>query len=295
MNNLIPLYQQRFNLQNSTFVRIAHDDAMIAIVYKIIQPSGTHLILKISPRSQDYFREVYFLKHFAGVLPVPKIIQTADPEEDVPGAILMECFPGELLQEADFTDAVAYELGSLLARIHLNSVHAYGDLTQPQSMTSDVRLYFASKFNEGFKECSNHLSQELLDRSRAYFDAHINLLSSVDGPCMIHRDFRAGNIMMHQGKIQGIIDWASGRASFAQEDFAPLYDGGWPAIPARKRSFLAGYASIRPVPDYAAMIPLLRLGRAFATIGFTVKTETWMDANARIYQHYRKYLETLLG
>jgi hypothetical protein len=30
MDNLIALYQQRFNLQNASFLRIEHDDAMVA-------------------------------------------------------------------------------------------------------------------------------------------------------------------------------------------------------------------------------------------------------------------------
>lgn len=47
MDNLITLYQQRLNLQDSTFSRIEHEDAMVAIVYKVTQPNGAQLILKI--------------------------------------------------------------------------------------------------------------------------------------------------------------------------------------------------------------------------------------------------------
>jgi Ser/Thr protein kinase RdoA (MazF antagonist) len=131
-----------------------------------------------------------------------------------------------------------------------------------------------------------------MEQCRGYFDTHLNLLASVDGPCMIHRDFRAGNVIVYDGKIQGIIDWASGRASFAEEDFCPLEHGEWWAHSSCKKSFLAGYASIRPVPDYSAVMPLLRLSRAFATIGFTVKTGTWESSNTRAYEFNRRFLET---
>ena len=79
MGNLIPLYRQRLSLQRATFSRIDHDDAMVALVYKVTQPTGTELILKVCARNNDYLREVFFLKHFCGILPVPRIIQGRPP------------------------------------------------------------------------------------------------------------------------------------------------------------------------------------------------------------------------
>lgn len=292
MDNLIALYKQRLNLQSATFTRIDHDDAMVAIVYKIVQPKALPLILKICPRTEDYLREVYFLKHFEGTLPVACMIQEVPPETGVNGAILMEYLSGTLLKKTDFTEQLAYDIGALLARIHLNRVAGFGDLTQPQDLSPDPRVYFTCKFEEGFAECSNHLPKTLIEQCRHYYDTHLHLLASVDGPCMIHRDFRPGNVMVYDGKLQGIIDWASGRASFAEEDFCPMELGEWPTCPTSKKSFLAGYASIRPVPDFNAMMPLLRLSRAFATIGFTVKHGTWANRHARVYKFNRQFLET---
>lgn len=291
MDNLITLYQRHLSLQDAIFSRIDHNDAMVAIVYKITQPTGTQLILKICARTEDYLREMYFLKYFAGKLPVPRILQVVRPDTDIHGAILMECLPGTLLKKADFTDALAYEIGSLLARIHLNRVAGYGDLTQPHNLSPDPRVYFTLKFEEGFTECSNHLPKALLEQCRRYYDTHVNLLASVDGPCMVHRDFRPGNVIVYDGKLQGIIDWSSGRASFAEEDFCPMEHGEWPTNSTNKKFFLAGYASIRPVPDYSALMPLLRLSRAFATIGFTVKRGTWENSHAHVYQFNRQFLE----
>jgi Ser/Thr protein kinase RdoA (MazF antagonist) len=267
---------------------------MVAIVYRITKPNGMQLILKICDRSKDYLREVYFLKYFAGKLPVPRIIQLVEPETNIHGAILMECLPGTLLATTDFTDALAYEMGSLLARIHENRMAGYGDLIQPQDLNPDPRVHFTLKFEEGLEECSNHLPNALLEQCRRYYDAHLNLLSSVDGPCMIHRDFRAGNVIVGDGKIQGIIDWSSARASFAEDDFCPMEHGEWPSDAISKESFLSGYASIRPVPHYSTIMPFLRLNRAIATIGFTVKRGTWEGSSARLYQFNRRFLETFI-
>jgi Ser/Thr protein kinase RdoA (MazF antagonist) len=295
MNHSISLYQELFQLQNATFSLIDHEDTMVAIVYKITQQNGTELILKICRRTSDYLREAYFLEHLAGSIPLPRLIQTVPPKTGIHGAILMEYLHGTLLNLQDLTPSLTHEIGSALARLHLHRVSDYGDLTQPQSLSPDPRVHFTLKFEEGLSECSQHLPQEILDQCRRYFDEHVHLLHAVDGPCTIHRDFRPGNVMVDQGKLQGIIDWASGRASFAEEDFCPIEHGQWGSNPTIKQSFLQGYASIRPVPEYKAMMPLLRLSRAIAIIGFLVKNETWNTLHTQVYQFNRQYLDTFFA
>ncbi len=58
---------------------------------------------------------------------------------------------------------------------------------------------------------------------------------------------------------------------------------------------LAGYATIRPVPDYTRLISFLRLNKAIATIGFTVKRGIWNNSSSSLYLHNRQFLETLIG
>ncbi len=295
MNTPITLYQERLNLQEASFSRIDHEDAMVAVVHKVTLTSGTELILKICNRPNDYLREVYFLNHFATATPtvaVPRIIQVVKPEETVNGAILMECLQGALLKIKDFTETLAYEMGSSLARIHLNQQAGYGDLIEPQNLRPDARTHFTLKFEEGFEECATHLPKALLRQCREYYDSHVHLLDTVDGPCIIHRDFRPGNVLVDDGKLQGIIDWASARAGFAQEDFCSMEHGEWPTHPANKKSFLEGYATVRPIPKYDDVMPLLRLNKAIATIGYTVKIGTWDTTHTRIYKYNREFLDT---
>ncbi len=292
MDKRITEYKHRLNLEKAVFSRIEHEDALVAIVYKVTDANGQQFILKISRSPNDYFREVYFLNYFAGRLPVPHIIKVVQPEANIYGAILMECFPGTLLNTNDFRGELAYEIGAFLARIHLNRVSGYGDPIQYSDLTPDPRAYFTLKFDEGLEECSKHLSKVLLAQCRSYFDTHLHLLSSVDGPCIVHRDFRPGNLIVYQGRLHGIIDWAGARASFAEEDFCSLEHGEWSNNANGKEPFLRGYASIRSVPDYKGLMPLLRLNKAVATIGFTVKRGTWESSNAQLYNVNRQFLET---
>jgi len=292
MDHLISRYQQRLNLFNASFTRIEHDDAMVAIVYKVAESAGKQLILKICARVSDYFREVHFLNFFAGKLPVPRIVQVVQPDDDLEGAVLMECLPGAPLKIADLTDGLVYELGSLLARIHLNRTQGYGDLIESRSLNSDPRLYFSFKFEEGLTECSSLLPKKWIEQSRVYLNEHIHLLDLADGPCIVHRDFRPANLIVSEGKLQGIIDWAGARSSFSQEDFCTMEHGEWPMDPSKKKAFLAGYASVRQVPGSKEMMPLLRLSRAIAIIGFTAKGGTWNSSHARPYQINRSFLES---
>lgn len=203
----------------------------------------------------------------------------------------MECFSGNLLNKKDITDKISYEAGILLTSLHLNRVNQFGDLTQAHSLSPDPRAPFMHKFEESFSECSHNLPKDLIEKSWQYYKTHVDALNLVDGACLIHRDFRPGNIIVLDGQITGIIDWASARASFAERDFSPLELDEWSNESKINKSFLMGYASIRPIPEYQQIIPLLLMNRALSVIGFTVKKGTWNNINAPAYQANIKYLD----
>lgn len=289
--DLVDLYRRKLNLPNAVFTRVEHEDAMVDAVFKISHSERPDLILKVCSRKGDFLRESYFLSRLAGKIPVPKIIQLMEPEAGLDAAVLMECVRGDLLRSETITKTLASEIGALLARIHLEYAEGYGDLTDPSHLSGAPRIPFTMKFEEGLEECKGHLPESLLDTCRHHFNKDIDLLLSADGPCVIHRDFRPGNIIASDGKVRGIIDWSSGRGGFAEDDFCPLEFGEWPA--GCKNSFLEGYASIRKVPDYKPMMPLLRLSRAVAAVGFTVKRRTWESRNSKLYQFSLSHLESL--
>lgn len=291
----LSLYKERLNLQGASFSRIEHDEAIIATVYKISTPDDKEYILKICSRDEHYFGEVYFLKYFSDILPLPHIIKTIEPTPGVNGAILMEYLPGHLLKKEDLIDSLAKRIGLLLAKIHDNKADGYGDVTQPDKLKNNPFEYFNFKFEEGLNECKDNLADELLDQCRILYNNNIKYLDLVDGPCFTHRDFRPSNIIVNNNTVQGIIDWSSARASFAEEDFYPLEFGKWTDDGKLKKSFLEGYASIRPIPAYENIMPLLVLSAAIATIGFTFRSGTWKTKNANLYQRKLESLEKLIA
>jgi Ser/Thr protein kinase RdoA (MazF antagonist) len=291
MDSLAAVYQKRLNLSDATFDRIEHEDAIVATIYRVTLKNGKQLILKICKLSRHYLREVYFLNYFSNKLPVPRIVQTVPPEEGIDGAVLMEYLPGTVLKIVNVTDELAFEMGSLLAQIHIHQTSGYGELIDPKGLKLNARQMFGLKFEEIMAECASHLPSSMIEKFQRYYQTHLELLNSVDGPCMVHRDFRPGNILVENGKIQGIIDWSSSVASFAEEDFCCMEHGEWSSNPSTKKSFLAGYATRRPVPHYIAIMPLLRLSKALHIIGFLVKSGSWDKSQARLYKSNRGFIE----
>ncbi|GAB4229179.1 MAG: hypothetical protein Tsb0021_06870 [Chlamydiales bacterium] len=290
MNISVNPYKNFFGLSKAVFSRIDHDDTMVAVVFKVDMPSKTSFILKICTRDKDFHRELYFLNALTGILPVPKIEKVIEPAVDRAGAILMEYLEGDLLKESDWSHDLAHEVGTKLALLHSNRGDAYGNVSGKESYPQSTLDYFQEKFFEELNECVNHLPENTISRCQNYYESHKNLLESVDGPCMVHRDFRPGNMIVYNGKLVGVIDWASARFGFAEQDFCLMEHRNWPRNPEYKKALLAGYSSIRKVPNYQGIMPMLRLGRALAVIGFTVSSGTWDGKDKEIYQYNRHFL-----
>lgn len=293
MPNNLSIYRQQLNLQDATFTKIEHEDALAALVYKVTMPTKTSYILKICLQPHHYARELYFLTFFAGKLPIPKIFGHVAPNENINGAVLMEYFPGVVLKKVDLTSQITFHMGSLLAQIHNERTSGYGELTNPKTLIQNPAKPFYEKFQKSLSECSSHLSKQVVSYCEHYVKNHLSLLDLVDGPCIVHGDFRPGNIMALNGVIQGVIDWSASRAGFAEEDFCSLEYHDWATDPAIKSSFLKGYASIRPVPDYAKIMLLLVLSKALASMGWTIRTNTWNNKGADFYQMNRQFIENM--
>lgn len=291
MARMLEKYRKLLNLsKNIKFSKIDHDNAMVATVYKVESSGKPRFILKICDRPHDYTNEVYFLSHFEKQIQVPAIIKILPPSQENHGAILMEYLSGCLLRPSLITREIAFQLGKSLAIIHSNKTDGFGYLKRDAELVSEPTSHFKEKFLEGIDECKNHLPADLIVKLRHYFDKTQHLIAKADGPCLIHRDFRPGNIILTNHRLCGVIDWSSARASFAEDDFCPIEHGEWGDFNHYKENFLEGYSRIRKIPEYHQLMPLLRLNRAIAVIGFTVKRNTWNTTNFRPYQFNRQFL-----
>lgn len=138
----LEVYKKQFALQSATFTHINHTDTIMAEVYKVVTPDKKPFILKICPRTDDYFRETLFLRQLKGCISVPQIMATTEPSSSHFGAILMEYMKGELLKDEDWSNDLAFEIGIALAHLHNNQTDGYGDLTKPKTLVREATLYF---------------------------------------------------------------------------------------------------------------------------------------------------------
>ena len=166
----------------------------------------------------------------------------------------MQYLDGAALGTKTLTKDLAFQMGILLAQLHEIRTKKYGDLTvdnklgsdQPASPISEMLDYL----EESIAECKDVLPSKLLDKSRKYFDQHKINLAELDGPCLVHRDYKPGNVIVHNNRIIGIIDWENARSSFAQEDFMRMETSEWNKDNSSKESFMTGYATIRKLPIF---------------------------------------------
>lgn len=295
MENLIQHYRQRLNLPSATFTQIIHEDALIALVFKVVDQNGRASILKIGRRVDDYKRDLFFLNLLSGSLPVPRILCAVEPDDEVQGAVLMECYPGRTLRTDELTDELAFKCGQLLAQVHQHSVSSYGDPKEADVSINDPRIFYDKKFIEALNECRHNLTHILIDKIEAYYLKHRDLLLKTDGPCVIHRDFRPGNIIVHDGEIQGIIDWTAARFGFAEDDFVTVQTGEWDVDGQGTQPFFDGYTSVRPLSFvWQDVMPLLLIGRSIMTLGFLFRENRVLERK-NLYEKYYAVLKRVLN
>jgi aminoglycoside phosphotransferase (APT) family kinase protein len=282
-------YLRSMGVEAQRAEKIAHDDTISATIYKIILKDKTQLVLKICADPNRYRRETYFLDRLKNLLPVPRITHRNQAKR----AILMEYIDGAPLS-AHLSNDLAHQMGALLAHLHQIPADKYGDLSKIGSPNSDPIQEMQSYFQESLGECRPVLDPSLLERAEQYFEDHLPDPESLDGPCIVHRDYKPGNIMADQNRIRAIIDWENARGSFAEEDFAQMDHLAWSQNARSKKPFLKGYESIRPLPAWEQVLPFLRLCKALGAIGFTIRRQTWQGIHRSIYEKNLRILKELI-
>jgi Ser/Thr protein kinase RdoA (MazF antagonist) len=282
-------YLEWLSLDVVSMKKIEHEDSMSSEVFKLQKKDGTVQILKIYFDAPRWRRECYFLEMMPSAIPVPEVLDVIEPSEERRGAVLMSCLEGEPLKMEDLTEELAIEMGEMLARLHSIPIKRYGDLSLPGG-ECNPKEELRSYFERSVKESNGVLPKDFLEKCRRYFDKHVAELKMLDGPCVTHRDYRPGNVMVSEGKIQGVIDWEIARGGFSQEDFAHMEHVVWSKDESSKAPFLEGYARLRKVPSFEGSLPILRFCKALGVIGLTITRGTWQKDHRDIFNANAAFL-----
>jgi Ser/Thr protein kinase RdoA (MazF antagonist) len=278
--------KERLMAFGDAIVPILHDEGLVASSYRIDRRGHPVAICKIHHQPAAYAREIFFLSRLEGTVAVPTVLAAIDSDL----ALVLQYCSGHLLNPLQVSDAIAYQIGQALAQVHQQRVDLFGDPIDPPSLQRSVIPSIQHKFEEELAECYTVLTPDQLVACRELFAQQKARLSHVDGPCIVHRDFRPGNVLALDGSLSAIIDWASARFGFAEQDLATWESGEWPVSREAKNTFYQGYASIRPIPDLGNVLRLLQLVRAVGVCGFMAKRGI---ADSRGREPFQRNLQTL--
>jgi Ser/Thr protein kinase RdoA (MazF antagonist) len=233
------------------------------------------LVLKIPFTATKLKREMAMLKILEGKLPVPRLIDSWISEEAQPGVLLLSFIPGQPLT-GPITFGLAFKLGALLAGLHTNTLTHFGDEFQPVQNHS-----WWAQLNETFQSwqpfCARIMPSGLIEQVLDRYNLLYSRLPAPDGPCLVHFDYRPGNVLVQGEQLTGLIDFESARGGSADLDFTKIKAYIWETFPGTKEPFLQGYTSIRPLPPIEETLLFYELYNAFGGVAWCVRRNKLTD------------------
>ncbi|MFF2886300.1 phosphotransferase family protein [Paenibacillus sp. NPDC057967] len=261
-------------------------------VYKLTLASGENVFVKIPFNKEKLNREFQMLEALEGILPVPKVLDIWYGDERTTGALLLSAIQGTPCT-GDIDEKRSYQIGMYLAMLHEVKAPGYGYYVTDGFKLLDQnnwRLYIKSTFEKWTEPCKEILDPALYERCILHFDEIFSALPEPDGPCMVHMDFRPGNILVNGSEVAGIIDFESARGGSSEIDFTKVNRYIWEANPKTKLPFIEGYQSIRPMMVLENVLPLYDIYDAFSSVVWCEnrgmeKNETFLQENILILRN----------
>jgi aminoglycoside phosphotransferase len=243
-------------------------------VYKIFLDNRLNVILKIPFIKGKLFRESKMLQRLSGLLPVPKVIDQWDGNEEISGALLLSYIDHDLCSYQEPTEQLSYQMGELLAKLHEVPMPGFGydgEHVFIYNEQNDWWKFIKAKFDRILPNSEEYLPTNVFQKIIDYLFTFFMVHPRVDGPCVVHGDYRPGNILMKNNRITGLIDFESARGGSADFDFSKVKLYVWDRIPNARKEFEAGYQSIRLLPDLDKLLDFYILFHAVNHIDWCVK------------------------
>ena len=157
-------------------------------------------------------------------VPVPPVLGVSERGSDLGEAFIMARIPGEtisrkILRDAEYGNArvgLAAACGRALAGIHRIPVESVPDLPK----------------TSGLDQISNYEQvYRAFDLPRPVFELALAWLreNAPDpiGPCLVHGDFRLGNLIVDSNGLRSVLDWELAHIGDPREDIAWVCVNAW--------------------------------------------------------------------
>ncbi len=236
--------------------------------HKLTLASGETVFVKIPFNKDKLFREFQMLETLKDIIPVPKVLDIWYGDESTTGALLLSAIQG-MPCTGEVDEKLSYEIGVYLAMLHEVRTPGYGyHVTDGFKLLdqNNWRLHIKRNFEKWKEPCKQILDSKLYERCIQHFDGVFSALPDPDGPCVVHMDFRPGNILVNGNEVAGIIDFESARGGSSEIDFTKVNRYIWEVDPRTKIPFIEGYKSIRPMLALEKVLPFYDFYDAFCAV-----------------------------
>ncbi len=181
--------------------------------YLLDLTSGGKVVLRVHVKDPAAGRlEAAIAKHFGGDPVVPQVL-LHDPEQSYS---VVEWMPGESMESlvlagrGDEVLAAAEDIGSTLFRLSQSRLPSAGFLDE----NLEVREAWPSIGAGLFGYVRFLLDTDLVnDRLAAGLKGEIRRIADEvepqipEEPCLVHGDFKASNLLIHEGRLSAVLDW----------------------------------------------------------------------------------------
>jgi aminoglycoside phosphotransferase (APT) family kinase protein len=235
------------------------------VLYHLSLDNGLAVTLKVYATQEaaaGAAREAHLLQMLTSEtgVPVPRLLYSAQGEPGAASSVhhgspwaLMTRLPGESLSRVmDRMDswereAVGYETGRYLARVHAIGLDRFGALLAPGAYDHErEKAFFCAQTSDWLERCDQ---QDLLPGAataalrRAFAETtHLSRRQ----PCLVHGQFRARDVIVDRGvsgyHVTGFVDLARARAAAPELDIGMLFACDFYRAPEIQKGFLDGYA-----------------------------------------------------
>ncbi|MFD3450114.1 phosphotransferase family protein [Microbacteriaceae bacterium 4G12] len=255
-------------------------------VYKMKLMDHRTVYVKIPYSKVKLEREYTVLERLRHELSVPQVLDYWEGNEDITGALLLSAIKGAPAT-GNVDAALVYDIGVQHAKLHAIIPNEQDFKSAVPNEYSQWSAFVQQQFYSFAQDVKEVIEPRLYEKSLQYFEYHLQLLPTPDGPCFIHMDFRPGNILVNENQVAGIIDFESVRIGATEIDFTKINRDIFMKYPGTREAYQQGYESIRPLIDLQEVLPFYRITDSFNSIGWCKrrgieKNQTFLQENLAI-------------
>lgn len=262
-------------------------DSYSSTVRILLLENGNKVVLKIPFTNEKLRREIHVLELLSESSFTPNLLDVWYGDEENVGAIVMSFIEGTPMK-LPIEDSIAYDMGKVLATLHSIEVEKF----EIDNIEDDWWESVRNRLTKWINEIDGYIPAQLMMDLKDYCFNLLHQDYSTDGPCLVHFDYRPGNLLVNNGVVVGVIDFESSRGGSACIDFTKVAQYLWSEYPNTKQVFLEGYESIRALPDFESTLPVYLIHNAIGGIAWCVRRSKLDDP---FYYENLKDLKDHLG